>query len=156
MPGLRPVPIGGGFCSRRRKGHLPKVCLRRKKCERHDGLSVAPLPKRHHSAFRFLLAVLVSQDECLPDRHGDVQHRQPTVPAHGKRAGPDPEPLVLSIDSLHGQIDEDGYADGSTAFAVPTVKGGHDQVLCFLRISRLLLLVALTSREPKRESGLRR
>src|SRR5438876_7715283 len=75
MPGLRPVPIGGGFGSRRRKGHLPKVCLRRKKCERHDGLSAAPWPKRHHSAFRFLLAVLVSQDECLPDRQGDVQNR---------------------------------------------------------------------------------
>src|SRR5437879_11979697 len=148
MPGLRPVPIGGGFGSRRRKGHLPKVCLRRKKCERHDGLSAAPWPKRHHSAFRFLLAVLVSQDECLPDRQGDVQNRKPTVPAHGKRAGPGLEPLVLSIDSLHGQIDEDEYADGSTAFAVPAVKGGPDQIPFFLRIARVLRLLARSTTQP--------
>src|SRR2546429_4262303 len=75
MPGLRPVPIGGGFGSRRRKGHLTKVCLRRKKCERHDGLSAAPWPKRHHSAFRFLLAVLVSQDERSEEHTSELQSR---------------------------------------------------------------------------------
>ncbi len=155
MPGLVSVPVGGGFCSRRRKAHLPKVCRRRKKCERHDGLPVAPRPKRHHPAFRFLLGVLVNQDECLAHRHGDVQNRQPTMPAHGKRAGPDLESLVLFIDSLYRQIGENGYPGGSAAFALPTMKGGHGRSSPQLstNLEALTACPAVTSREPSSNPG---
>lgn len=138
-----------GSCARRRKGHLPKVCLGRKKLERHDGLSVAPRPERHHSRFRFLFAAFVHQDESLPHGNRDVQNRQPSMPAHGNRAGADLEFLVLFIDSLYRQIGENGYAGGAAAFAAPKMKGGHARwsPLSFYE-SRESYCSPVTSREP--------
>ena len=152
--GFRGRRSAQGSCPRGRKGHLPKVCLRRKKFERHDGLSVAPWPDRHHSAFRFLFAVVVHQDECLPHRHRDVQNRQSSMPAHGKGAGADLEFLVLFINSLYCQIGENGYPRGAAAFAAPKMKGGHARWSPLLSTNlEGLTARPVTSREPKLASG---
>jgi len=93
--------------------------------------------------------VVVNQDERLPQRHGDVQNRQPAMLAHGKGAAADLEPLVLFIDSLYCQIGENGYTGSSAAFALPTTERGHDRSSPLLS-SDLEVLTAcpVTSREP--------
>src|SRR5207249_10816947 len=86
-----------------------------------------PLTASRHPAFRPLLAFVVDDERRLPHRNRYVQDRQPSMAADGKRASLGLEFLVLFVDTVDGQISEDGYPSGSAAFDAAKMKRGHSR-----------------------------